>query len=447
MDAAQPRHTPDGHPPSVATHSSTRSSVPPQQLEGREHVEAGHKLQLPATPQRRVTAEQVEKIRAAHQMTLGDVLEKFRDSPRANHDDREIRRINFLLRNFRELCDLNVYTCNDEDIAKFIDFRIEEASNRGYELGGNTINKDLSCINSAIRHAAMYEHARDLTTPILERHFSKPTEFCVERLDADAEAVLLDFATRYEQTNTVPLATIMTTMLGTGMRRTELASIREGDFDFHGSQVLLPKTKNGTARVVPLWPYLVELLSKLQPRSNGTLFPSASSISIAWHRMREKAAEAVERQGNLQLAATIRAVRLHDLRHEAISRFVSRLDWPDAKVMAIVGLKTPKMLSYYTKFRPHELVQQMVEAETQFTAPSYAKALAPVVAAPAPSGSKAGWDWIRNNPSAFQMLLDQHPKTAIASLFDISEAAVRKAASKLGLVGQRRGHWSRDTAH
>lgn len=445
MDAAQPSHIAERNLTSVATHSTTSSPAMPQRQAGATHVEESRNLQLPATPQRRVTAEQVEKIRAAHEMTIGNVLEKFRDSPLAKHDQRGIRRINFLIQNFKDFCDLNVYTFNDEDVSKFIDFRIEEASSRGVELSGNTINKDLSCINSAIHHAAKFESAVGLITPILERHFSKPAEFSVERLDRDAEAVLFGFATRYEQTTTVPLATIMTTLLGTGMRRTELANIHQKDFDFQGSQILLPRTKNGTARVVPLWPYLVELLSKLQPRSDGTLFPTASSISIAWHRMREKAAEAVEKEGNLQLAASIRAVRLHDLRHEAISRFVSRLDWPDAKVMAIVGLKTQKMLSYYAKFRPHELVQQMIETEARFTA--YGKPVAPVVAAPPQSGSKAAWDWIRNNPAAFQLLLNQNPKTTIAGMFEISEAAVRKAASKLRLAGPERGHWLRSTSH
>lgn len=448
MDAAHSCTPPNPGVPDDVNPSPVANPAPSERPACAVKVAEKAEPQLPPTPARRVTPELVEKVLAAQRMTIKDVLLRFRNSPKAKHDARELRRIDFLLRteNFRNFFDLNVYTFNEEDVSLLIDYRIDEASTRLIDLSGHTINKDLSCINSAIAHAATHEYAKGLITPINSSHFTPPTKRCVERLDKKAEAVLFEFGRRYEEMHTVPLATIMTILLGTGMRRSEIANIRKQDYDFRLSHIHLPKTKNGTTREVPLPSELNDLFSKLTPRSDGNFFPSADSISIAWHRMREAAAAAVEKEGNLELAAIIRAVRIHDLRHEAISRLVSK-GHSDVQVMTIVGLRSPKMLSYYTKFRPSELVELVNKLEDQYRASHPCTSIPPVVTAPQQSEDHAAWKWVCNNPPAFQALLNQHPKTAIASMFNISDVAVGKAAVKLGLVVPKRGYWLQGAAH
>jgi integrase len=95
-----------------------------------------------------------------------------------------------------------------------------------------------------------------------------------------------------------------------GMRRSEILSIRWADFESEAHTVRLADTKSGSPRVVPLSP---SALSAMPSKAPGTtddarVFPiSANALRLAWER--------------LKIRADIRDLRFHDLRHEAISRF------------------------------------------------------------------------------------------------------------------------------
>lgn len=399
-----------------------------------------------APPSRMLRPEQEEKVLKAHRYTIADVLNLKIKSAKEPYDDREKRRANFLLDTFPAFCALGAYTFNEEDVQSFIDARIEHAGADGRDVSNRTINLDLRCVNAAIDYARRREHAVGLETPIRSHVFLEERPFCVERLDAEVETWLLRFASNYEAVNEVPLATIMKVLLGTAMRRSELAGIKVEHLDLTVNQVTLPHTKNGTARVVPLWPQVAQLLASCSPRPDGSLFPAAHTISGAWWRTRKRAAEAAAAQGKNDLAKKILATRIHDLRHEAISRLVSETNWPDVKIMAIVGHRHPKMLSYYTKFRRQEISAEMYEMELGVPMPTIAT---PAISDPGPLPAsierQAAWNWLCRTPAAFQILLTQLPQTKIAENFGITEAAVRKASKKCGLHKPRRGHWLRSS--
>jgi integrase len=135
-------------------------------------------------------------------------------------------------------------------------------------------------------------------------------------------------------------------LVETGMRRGELLSIRWPDIDFLNDTVLIHTTKNGHPRRIPLTPNAKRTLEAL-PRGDQKVFPiTPNAIRLSWERLRARAG--------------LSDLRLHDLRHEAISRFFEfGLSVPE--VAMISGHREPRMLSRYTHLQP-ELVALKLRA-------------------------------------------------------------------------------------
>jgi integrase len=129
-------------------------------------------------------------------------------------------------------------------------------------------------------------------------------------------------------------------LVETAMRRGELLSIAWRDIDFTRSTLLILKTKNGYSRRIPLSPMALRTFRSLR-RQGEKVFPvTANAIRLAFERLRTRAGLA--------------DLHLHDLRHEAISRFFET-GLSVAEVALISGHREPRMLSRYTHLRP-ELV-------------------------------------------------------------------------------------------
>jgi len=137
-------------------------------------------------------------------------------------------------------------------------------------------------------------------------------------------------------------------LVETGMRRGELLSIRWRDIDFGNSTVQILSTKNGHPRRIPLTPKAIRTLRSL-PKSDDRLFPiTASAVRLAWERLR--------------MRAGLADLRLHDLRHEAISRFFEAgLSSPE--VALISGHREPRMLSRYTHLQPELIARKLSQLD------------------------------------------------------------------------------------
>jgi integrase len=119
----------------------------------------------------------------------------------------------------------------------------------------------------------------------------------------------------------------------TGMRRSEILSILWRNVDLDRRIVLLPDTKNGHKREVPLTQRATAIIKETTP-IDERVFPTTDySIRHGWDRL-------IRRAG-------ISNLRFHDLRHEAISRFFE-LGLSVPEVAAISGHKDPRMLFRYT---------------------------------------------------------------------------------------------------
>jgi len=126
------------------------------------------------------------------------------------------------------------------------------------------------------------------------------------------------------------LRNIIALAIETAMRRGEILNIRPEHIK--GQTLLIPETKNGNPRTIPLTKRALYILENTE-----LPFPmSANAVRLAWERLKKK--------GN------IKDLHFHDLRHEAISRFFEKgLSIPE--VALISGHKDVRMLFRYTHLR------------------------------------------------------------------------------------------------
>ncbi|MGB3426416.1 MAG: site-specific integrase [Castellaniella sp.] len=138
-------------------------------------------------------------------------------------------------------------------------------------------------------------------------------------------------------------------------RRGESLSLQWKDVHASSGYAYLPETKNGHPRDVPLVPVLVKILEAL-PHTAPRVFPfSKAYVENAWKRV-------------LRLAG-IESLRIHDMRHEAISWLAENTDFSDALLMTVSGHRDPRMLRRYTHPAARRVAQRMADQMEQHAHP------------------------------------------------------------------------------
>jgi integrase len=128
----------------------------------------------------------------------------------------------------------------------------------------------------------------------------------------------------------------------TGLRRGELLGLFSHNVDLHRRVLLIPDSKNGSARHVVLTRRAVKVLTAL-PRSAGRVFPmSTNAFRLAWERVRRRAG--------------LEDLHFHDLRHEALNRFFE-MGLTTPEVASISGHRDARTLFRYS----HPMRQRMLE--------------------------------------------------------------------------------------
>ena len=120
----------------------------------------------------------------------------------------------------------------------------------------------------------------------------------------------------------------------TGMRRSEILGMKWEHIGIDNQRVLLPLTKNGSSRWVPLTKKAMDILDQA-PQTTEHVFPITDvALRQSWERLRNR--------------ANLIDFTFHDLRHEAISRmFEKGLNVPE--VASISGHKTASQLFRYVQ--------------------------------------------------------------------------------------------------
>lgn len=177
------------------------------------------------------------------------------------------------------------------------------------------------------------------------------------RLLEDEEARLIDALSRARNPQMLPFVLLS---IATGCRRNELLEARWSDFDPHRGTLKRPRKMHDGPVLIPLSDYAVRLIESLRdppgpthrrkdntdPLDHSRLFPllSPDKVRSAWK-------QALKRAG-------IPDLRLHDLRHEAISRlFEAGFNIKEAQMVS--GHRTVQSLLRYVNPHPHDIRQKL----------------------------------------------------------------------------------------
>jgi integrase len=154
--------------------------------------------------------------------------------------------------------------------------------------------------------------------------------------------------------------------LATGMRLSEITLMRWENLDLQQKTLLLPDTKNGDARTIPLSTTAINTLLTLcktrTTSASGRVFdisPHAVTVSFRRAARRARASYIAEqaKQG-MPDARLFCNLRFHDLRHEAVTRlFEKGLNM--IEVASISGHKSLQMLKRYTHLQATELAKKL----------------------------------------------------------------------------------------
>ena len=178
----------------------------------------------------------------------------------------------------------------------------------------------------------------------------------------------------YRHSRSVELPKIMLFALETAMRRSEMAYLLRNNVSLEKRVALLPMTKNGSARGVPLSSKAVEVLSQLPQREDGRFFRSRpDTITKAFADALEDARKSYEeglmqhfKQEKISLQKSeklinsdpfLKDMRFHDLRHEATSRLAEV--FPLHELTKITGHQDTRMLMRYYHPRIEDLAKKL----------------------------------------------------------------------------------------
>jgi integrase len=256
-------------------------------------------------------------------ITLAELVERYRDTISIRKRGYEVERIVLTAFLRHAICRRHLSDLTTEDFAAYRDERLTTVK-------ATTLKRELSPLHN------LFEIAREeWGLPIHENPLSKlrltiPQQRRERRLkDGELEMLTLS-AERCRNQSVLP---IILFALETGMRRSEILSLKWIGVDWERRSLLLTQTKNGRCRTIPLSTRALAVL-KLVSQTDQRVFPmTGNAFRLAWERVRARAG--------------ISDLHFHDLRHEAISRFFELgLSMPE--VALISGHRDLRMLFRYT---------------------------------------------------------------------------------------------------
>ena len=269
----------------------------------------------------------------AENSTLGDILDSYAKKILPSKKSRktvlsQIRVIKPLLGNY------SLSKLSPALLSQFRDQRLESAD-------AQTVRKDLSLLHRVVVTAVKdWGISLPLGNPVALVRLPSQPNGRDRRLETGEEEKLLK---ALKDTPTV--RTIVELALETAMRRGEIAAMKWEHVNLKARTLLIPDTKTGTPRTVPLSTKAIALLSNLPRNIKGVVFDVApDSITQAFDRACTR--------------AELEGLRFHDLRHEATSRLFEKGLNP-MEVATITGHKDLRMLRRYTHLRAEDLARKL----------------------------------------------------------------------------------------
>lgn len=270
---------------------------------------------------------------AAESTTLSEILNRYlvEITPNKKGASIERYRINAWLKN--DLAKRFISTLKTSDFATWRDNRIKTGS------AANTIRLELAVISNLFNVAKSEWGFESINNPTKNIRTPK-LPYGRSRRVSDKEIDLL-----INNTESYELPYIIKVALETGMRRSEIANLKWRYIDLNKQILLIPITKNGEARTIPLTTSCVAVLKSIPKNINGRVFNMTdNAISRAFLRVR--------------LRCGLEDLHFHDIRHEAVTRFFEK-GLNMMEVSTISGHKTLQMLKRYTHLKAEDLAKKL----------------------------------------------------------------------------------------
>jgi integrase len=249
--------------------------------------------------------------------------------------DVEVMRLRRLIRD-EDFVDKPLASLCTEDLQDYVTDRLTE-------VAPSTVDRELDLIRQVLRYAADVWKIEPSEDPFDGLRRPKYYNERDRRLKPSEEAALLKAARDDSNPYVAPAIEFA---LATAMRRGEMLSLTWYNVDFERRAALLPKTKNGRARTVPLSARAIEVLQSL-PRVDERVFRiSANALKIAFFR-------------RVLPASGVSDFHFHDLRHEAISRLAESGQFTMIDLQAISGHRDVRMLLRYSHLCTQQLAEKM----------------------------------------------------------------------------------------
>lgn len=278
------------------------------------------------------------------QALLKDVLRYYTEtiSPTKKSYKTEVYRIKALseiLGNFRfdEIVPVHVVTFRDRRMATV------HPRDGSKTLSAATVKLELMLLSHVFSTAISEWGMDDLVNPVLKVRKPKTPSGRTRRLTGVEEKLVLRAALRHPNRE---FYAIVVLALETAMRQGELLALAWENISWDKRTALLPITKNGDVREVPLSQKAYEILRNwLVPKNEGRVFSyTTSGIKSSWK--------------SFTAGLKLENFHFHDLRHCAISSLVEK-GLSSIEVASISGHKSMSMLKRYSHLYAYKLVEKL----------------------------------------------------------------------------------------
>jgi integrase len=272
----------------------------------------------------------------SEKITFGELIDRYlrEVTPLMRGAKADSFRLKAIMR--RAIAKENLASLTPSKIAKYRDERL-------LEIAPSTVVRELAYFSSIINHACR-EWGINTPNPVLS--VRKPAQPLGRNriLTSDEESQLL-LACEPKANRNIYTRPFIILALETAMRRGEILCLRWEHIDFLKRTAFLPLTKNGETRTVPLSTRAIETLKALPRSIDGRVLPiNFAALETNFKRARDR--------------ANLDNLRIHDLRHTAITRLAEKL--PNLiELSAVSGHKNLGMLKRYYHPNPELLAKKI----------------------------------------------------------------------------------------
>ena len=267
-------------------------------------------------------------------MQLCELVSKYRDevSPRKKSARDEIIVLNAFLRH--PICRKAIADIKVKDFAEYRDQGLQEVS-------PVTLKRQLAIIQNIYEIGKKDFGFPIKTNPVADLNFSAKVVRRDRRLENNELELILEDARQRKNPYIEP---IILFALETSMRLSEIVAMQWSHIDLKTRLLLIPETKNGHSRKIPLSRKAVEVLEGIDPETEQVFPVTANCLKLTWKRI-------LQRVG-------IEDLHFHDLRHEGISSLFDK-GLHINEVRQISGHRTLSQLSTYTHARPENILAKL----------------------------------------------------------------------------------------